>query len=306
MPLTRRQLLKIGVVGGASTALTGTAFAEDDPGAPRDAVGMLYDATLCIGCKSCVVACANANGLEPDTRVDPLHQAPVDLNSFTKNIIKLYTPAPGESGPYSFVKRQCMHCVDPFCVAACPFHALSKDPTTGVVSWTADKCIGCRYCQLACPFETPKFDWDAFNARIIKCEFCKERLAKDQEPACTFVCPKKAVIFGRRDLMLREARRRIKESPGKYFEDRVYGEKEGGGTQVLYLSAVDFNKLGLPNLSPNEHPSRWLRWQERIMKGFILPIGVYGVIVGFLKQNFREHDKELNEDQKKTGLIPQI
>ncbi len=65
-------------------------------------------------------------------------------------------------------------------------------------------------------------------------------------------------------LLLREAHRRIKESPGKYFENRVYGEKEGGGTQVLYLSAVDFNKLGLPKLSPDEHPSRWLRWQERV------------------------------------------
>ena len=306
MSLTRRQLLKIGVVGGTSAALTGTALAESDPAAPRDAVGMLYDATKCIGCKSCVVACANANGLSPDTRIDPLHQSPVDLNSFTKTIIKLYTPAAGESGPYSFVKRQCMHCVDPFCAAACPFHALSKDKATGVVTWNADKCIGCRYCQLACPFETPKFDWDAFNARIIKCELCKDRLDKGQEPACTFVCPKKAVIFGRRDLLLREARRRIGQSPGKYFENRVYGETEGGGTQVLYLAAVDYTKLGLPKLSADEHPSSWLRWQERIMKGFILPIGIYGAFVGFLKQNFREHDQELNEEQKKTGLLPQI
>ncbi|HTV64632.1 MAG TPA: hypothetical protein VMD98_03460, partial [Bryocella sp.] len=111
MALSRRDLLKMGVVGGASTALTGTAMAAEEPTAPRDAVGMLYDATLCVGCKSCVVACANANGLTPDTRLDPLHQAPVDLNAFTKNIIKLYTPAAGESGSYSFVKRQCMHCV---------------------------------------------------------------------------------------------------------------------------------------------------------------------------------------------------
>ncbi len=96
------------------------------PTPPRDAVGMLYDSTKCIGCKSCVVACADANGLQPDTRVDSLHQAPNDLNSFTKNIIKLYKPKEGEGGTFAFVKRQCMHCVDPFCVAACPFHALEK------------------------------------------------------------------------------------------------------------------------------------------------------------------------------------
>jgi formate dehydrogenase beta subunit len=304
MSLTRRQLLKIGVVGGTSAALTCGAVAEERPVAPRDAVGMLYDATKCIGCKSCVVACASANDLSPDTRVDPLHQSPNDLNSNTKNIIKLYKSPDGNS--YSFVKRQCMHCLDPFCVAACPFHALAKNPVTGVVGWEAEKCIGCRYCQVACPYEIPKFEWEAVNARIVKCEFCKERLAKDQEPACTFVCPTKAVIFGRRDVLLREAKKRISDKPGKYFEGRVYGEKEAGGTQVLYLASVGFDKLGLPSLSADEHPSRWLKWSELAQKYFLLPLGIYGVIVACLKQNFREHAVEMNEEQKKTGLIPQL
>jgi formate dehydrogenase beta subunit len=305
MSLTRRQLLQIGMVGGASAALGCSALAEEHPMAPPEAVGMLYDATKCIGCKSCVVACASENGLSPDTRVDPLHQSPNDLNSFTKNIIKLYTPADGQ-GPYSFVKRQCMHCLDPFCVAACPFHALEKDRSTGVVGWEAEKCIGCRYCQVACPYEIPKFEWDAVNARIVKCEFCKERLAKDEEPACTTVCPTQAVIFGRRDVLLKQAKKRITDTPSKYFDDRVYGEKEAGGTQVLYLSAVGFDKLGLPSLPADEHPSQWLKWSERVQKYFLLPIGIYGVIVGFLKQNFREHEEEMDEEQKKTGLIPQL
>jgi Fe-S-cluster-containing dehydrogenase component len=307
MSLTRRQLLKIGVMGGTASALTCSAAAEEHaPIAPRDAVSMLYDATKCIGCRSCVVACADANGLVPDTRVDSLHQAPNDLNSFTKNIIKLYKPKAGEGGTYSFVKRQCMHCLDPFCVAACPFHALEKDPVTGVVGWEASKCIGCRYCQLACPYQIPKFAWDDFNAKIVKCEFCRDRLAKGQEPACTFVCPTKAVTFGRRDVLLREAHKRVADKPGKYFQDRVYGEKEAGGTQVLYLSAVNFDLLGLPHLSPTEHPSRWLRWQERVQKYFLLPVGVYALIVHFMKQNFREHQSEMDEEQKKTGLIPQL
>jgi formate dehydrogenase beta subunit len=305
MSLTRRQLLQIGGVGAASAALGCSALAEEHPTAPPQAVGMLYDATKCIGCKSCVVACASENGLSPDTRVDPLHQSPVELNSFTKTIIKLYKPADGE-GPYSFVKRQCMHCLDPFCVAACPFHALQKDRSTGVVGWEAEKCIGCRYCQVACPYEIPKFEWEALNAKIVKCEFCRDRLAKDQDPACTTVCPTKAVIFGRRDVLLKQAKTRISNTPGKYFEDRVYGEKEAGGTQVLYLSAVGFDKLGLPSLPADEHPSQWLKWSERVQKYFILPIGIYGVIVGFLKQNFREHESEMDEEQKKTGLIPQL
>jgi len=309
MSVTRRDLLKIGTLGGAAVAVggaIGSPAQEHVPTPPRDAVGMLYDSTKCIGCKSCVVACADANALQPDTRVDSLHQAPNDLNSFTKDIIKLYKPKYGDGGSFAFVKRQCMHCVDPFCVAACPFHALEKNKTTGVVSWTPDKCIGCRYCQLACPYQIPKFDWDSFNAKIVKCEFCKERLAAGKEPACTYVCPPKAVIFGRRDVLLREAHRRIQDHPGKYFENRVYGEKEAGGTQVLYLSAVNFDYLGLPHLSPTEHPSNWLRWQERVLKFFALPVGIYVGMVTFLKQNFREHENEMDDEHKKTGLMPQL
>lgn len=303
MALTRRELFKIGVVGATSCALGATAMAEEPTAPPRDAIAMLYDSTKCIGCRSCVVACTQANNLLPDTSVDAIHQAPNDLNAHTKTIIKLYQ---GPKGEYAFVKRQCMHCVDPFCVAACPFHALEKDKVTGVVGWTAEKCIGCRYCQVACPYEVPKFEWDAFNAQIVKCEFCRHRLAKDQEPACTYVCPTHAVIYGRRDVLLKEAHQRISDHPGKYFENRVYGEKEAGGTQVLYLSAVDYHLLGLPNLAADEHPSRWMRWSERVQKYFILPAAIYGVIVAYMKQNFRDHAVEMNDEHKKTGLIPQI
>jgi len=308
MSLTRRDVLKLASMGGAAAAVGEAVISpaqEHIPTPPRDAVGMLYDSTKCIGCKSCVVACADANGLNPDTRVDHLHQAPNDLNSFTKNIIKLYKRK-GGSGQFAFVKRQCMHCVDPFCVSACPFHALEKDKVTGVVSWTAEKCIGCRYCQLACPYQIPKFDWDAFNAKIVKCEFCKERLAAGKEPACTFVCPPKAVIFGRRDVLLKEAHRRIEQHPDKYFESRVYGEKEAGGTQVLYLAGVNYDLLGLPHLSPDEHPSNWLRWQERVLKYFALPAAIYVGMVSFLRENFREHEAEMDEEHKKTGLMPQL
>jgi Fe-S-cluster-containing dehydrogenase component len=284
MSLSRRDLLKIGVVGGAACTLPAAMEAKEHAiTAPPNAVGMLYDSTKCIGCKSCVVACAQANDLAPDTTLDSLHQAPNDLNAHTKNIIKLYKGEGANPSEYAFVKRQCMHCLDPFCVAACPFHALEKDKQTGVVSWTSDRCIGCRYC-----------------------EFCGQRLEKNQEPACTYVCPTHAVIFGRRDVLLSEAQKRVKEHPDKYFENRVYGEKEAGGTQVLYLSHVAYSKLGLPTLPAGEHPERWMRWSELAQKWFLLPIALYVGIVGKLKENFREHEVEMNEEHKKTGLIPQI
>ena len=130
MAITRRDLLtniaKAGVPAAvavsACTVGAATLEAETIP-APSAAVGLLYDASICIGCKACVAACAEANETEPDTRSDLLHQAPNDLNDRTRNIIKLYKPADG--GATSFVKRQCMHCLDPACAAGCPFQALS-------------------------------------------------------------------------------------------------------------------------------------------------------------------------------------
>ena len=177
----------------------------------------------------------------------PLHQSPNDLNSFTKNIIKLYTP-PGGEGQYSFVKQQCMHCLDPFCVAACPFHALAKNPVNGVVGWDAEKCIGCRYCEIACPFHIPKFEWDRFQPEDREVRALPARLAKGSgaglhlrvPDACGDLRPAGETAYA-------EAKQRIAESPDKYFENRVYGEKEAGGTQVLYLSAVAFEELGLPD-----------------------------------------------------------
>jgi len=144
--ITRRELITtIAKTGGtaavAVTVGTQALHAETVP-IPSAAVGLLYDATICIGCKACVAACAEANDTPPDTRVDGLHQSPTDLNELTRNVIKLYKPTDGT--PASFVKRQCMHCLDPACAAGCPFQALSKDPQSGIVTWTADKCIGCR------------------------------------------------------------------------------------------------------------------------------------------------------------------
>src|SRR5579872_1421893 len=272
MELNRRDLLKKITTGTAAvaaggavsaTALGGIVHAEEPAQAPAEAVGLLYDATRCIGCQSCVVACTKANGLEPDNRRDPLHQAPTDLNSRTKTIIKLYKPAKaGEE--FSFVKQQCMHCVDPACVSACMFGGLKKDAKSGVVSWNGKLCVGCRYCEVACPFSVPKFRWEGYNPEIVKCEFCKDRLAKGEEPACTAVCPKKAVIFGSRAELLKEAKLRIAKNPGKYYQDRVFGEKEGGGTQVLYLSHVAFDKIGLPQLSDESVPHQYLKWQKRL------------------------------------------
>lgn len=302
--VSRRSLLRGAVLSAPLAALPRDAGAsEEHEGPVPDAVGLLYDATRCIGCQACVVACADTNGLEPDTRLSGgIWQMPLDLSSRTKNVIKLFDDGQGET---SFVKRQCMHCVDPSCVAACPFEALHKTEK-GIVAWNGSACIGCRYCEVACPFEIPKFEWDRQNPKIVKCELCKDqRLAKGEEPACTAVCPTDAVVFGPRKDLLSDAHRRIDEKPERYFERRVYGEHEAGGTQVLYLAHVPFERLGLPKLAPDARPARELRFQKMLYRWLLFPMVLYGMIAMVVKRRWREHDREVKELEAE-GLKEQL
>jgi Fe-S-cluster-containing dehydrogenase component len=201
-----------------------------------------------------------------------LYQAPVDLSARAKTVIKLYHDA----GVQSYMKAQCMHCVDPACASACMLGALQKREF-GVVTYEADYCIGCRYCEVACPFNVPKFEFEKAAPKIVKCELCKERLASGQEPACTEVCPRKAVVFGRRSELLKEAKRRIAESPGRYVA-RVYGETDAGGTQVLYLSQVPFDKLGLPALGDEPAPQLARTIQHGVYRDFVAPAALYAAL----------------------------
>ena len=273
MGITRRAAICGFLTAGATAAGVVSTNAAVLPVPPADAVGLLYDTTLCIGCKACVVACQDANDLPRDpTGIDARYDAPVDLNYRAKNVIKLYH----DGDRRSFVKVQCMHCVDPACVAACMLGALKKREF-GIVSYDVDYCVGCRYCEVACPYGVPKFQWASAAPRIVKCELCRHRLAKGQEPACTEVCPRKAVIFGKRADLLQEAKRRLAESPDRYVP-KIYGETDGGGTQVLYLSHVPFDKLGFPALGDAPAADLARSVQHGVYKGFIAPLALYGAL----------------------------
>jgi Fe-S-cluster-containing dehydrogenase component len=316
MPLDRRVLLKSLALGGvAATAGAAPAVARGRKMAPPSAMGMLYDATMCIGCKACVVACKQAN----DMPVDPgpwgesnLYDAPVDLDGKTKNIIKLYR----EGEKTSYVKQQCMHCIDPACAAACMLRSLHKDEVTGVVAYDPAYCVGCRYCQLACPFNVPKFEFSKAAPKIVKCELCRHRVKdaaakdtdgftrypKDQGPACCEVCPREAVIYGTRDELLAEAKRRIAAFPGRYFEDRVYGEFDAGGTQVLYLAHVPFDKLGLPKIGNEPVSQTAYAVQEGIYYNlpFLAPVGLYAVLAAVAYRNRRAEAVGTGEKEPKS------
>jgi Fe-S-cluster-containing dehydrogenase component len=285
MALDRRSLLK-GLVG-AGTAVAGgqagLARAAVRAAPPKDAAGLLYDSTLCIGCKACVEACREANGLEPDTAYfqGALYQAPVDLSARAKTVIKLYR----EGERSAFMKAQCMHCVDPACTGACMLGALKKREK-GIVSYDASLCIGCRYCQMACPFGVPKFEWAKAAPKIVKCELCRHRLAEGKLPACVEVCPRGAVIYGTRADLLAEAKRRLAAQPDRYVP-KVYGEHDGGGTQCLYLAAVPFEKLGLPDLGTEPVSSVARTVQHGIYKGFVAPVALYAALAAVLVRNRR-------------------
>ena len=273
--------------------------------AEPEALGLLYDSTRCVGCGACAAACKESNGL-------PWDGEPRELDCTTKNVVKTrHLRQPSAAGAdTAFVKRQCMHCVDPSCVSACMLGALHKlgnskrvagEPHgTGIVAWDADLCLGCRYCQIACAFSIPKFEWQATNPRIVKCELCRHRADPAQRgpravanPACAEVCPAEAVMFGRRADLLAEAWRRISAEPDRYAS-RVYGESDGGGTQVLYLAAagVSFQDLGLPEL-PSQSPASLSETVSHTpyLHG-LTPIALYAAAAAILVRNRKRGDDE--------------
>jgi ferredoxin len=133
----------------------------------------------------------------------------------------------------------CMHCQDPACASACLVGALKKT-ALGPVTYDASKCIGCRYCLVACPFSVPRYEWTKLVPFVKKCDMCGARQAQGQAPACVEACPVGASIVGWRDEILEEAERRIL-GDSKYVK-HIYGSEEAGGTSVFFISDVPFEK----------------------------------------------------------------
>jgi formate dehydrogenase iron-sulfur subunit len=252
MKLTRRTFFKItGAAGAAGLAARPTAAhaaaASRDVGAGMPAV--LIDTTMCIGCRACEAACSEANGLpEPAHAGDPdVFQIRRKTETDTYTVVNRFE-ARGDH-PERFVKTQCMHCVDPGCASACPARALEKTPE-GPVVYHGERCLGCRYCMVACPFDVPKYEYHRAAPYVRKCEFCAERQAAGLEPACTSVCPSGALQFGKRGALIEEARMRIYQNPGTY-EKHIYGELEAGGTAFLYISDRPLDEIGLNTSVPH-------------------------------------------------------
>jgi Fe-S-cluster-containing dehydrogenase component len=198
---------------------------------------MLNDTTRCIGCQACEVACAEQSGFPlSDTKPE------IDTQRSTSTEALSVVNAHATDKGIIFAKTQCMHCDQPACVSACLVNAMYKTDE-GPVIWKEDKCMGCRYCMVACPFDIPKFEYGSLNPKIQKCVMCFERLGEGQIPACAEACPQEAILFGKREELIDIARKRISDNPTEYVR-HIYGEHEVGGTNVLYLAGVPFDQLG--------------------------------------------------------------
>ncbi len=272
MSINRRNFLKVSAItAGTLIGSPKKVSASEGKDNFSHTYSMLNDSTKCIGCRACQSACKDSKGFEK-TGEDARYDMPLDLNAKNHTLIKLYQ----KDNEKSFVKLQCMHCNDPACVSACPVSALIKQ-VNGVVTYDKDKCIGCRYCMIACPFDVPTFEYDKALPEIMKCDFCKDLLAEGKPTECARVCPTGAIVFGKREEMLKEAKRRIDAEPDKYI-NHIYGEKEGGGTSVIYLSSVPFEKLGLQTLDTDAVPDMAEGIQHGIFKYFIPPVALYGAL----------------------------
>jgi formate dehydrogenase iron-sulfur subunit len=251
MQVNRRDFIKF---LGAGTAIAGIGAQIAPPAlderaavpAAKSAVSVLIDLSRCIGCRSCQAACKKKNGLPQDD--------PVGLSATTLTFVEFHNTSNDPTKPLiKPIKRQCMNCVDPACVSACTVGALQKQPN-GPVTYDSNRCIGCRYCMYACPFGIPTFEWRNQLALIKKCDNCADLVAAGQQPACVQACPAKALQFGKREEMLAIAKERISDPKANYVKE-IYGEDEVGGTSMMYLSALPFERYGLrnmPEVSPAE------------------------------------------------------
>jgi Fe-S-cluster-containing dehydrogenase component len=253
--LSRRGFLSLSMLTGASAlgaASAPEASIDKFKGWPKS-FGMLTDLSACVGCRSCERACNETYNM-------PKPDKPYEDGSVFKERRwpdgKTYTvvnrfDGVGRSKRTAYRKVQCNHCLEPACATACPIHAYEKTPE-GSVMYDEDLCFGCRYCVIACPFNIPGYDYDsAFEPKIVKCIMCYPRLKENKMPACAEACPSGAITFGRRDDLIKLAKKKIADNPDKYI-NHIYGEYEVGGTSWLYISDVPFEDLGFPTNIPDK------------------------------------------------------
>lgn len=277
MDIDRRSFFKtLGVAGMTLAAGSGNETNAMDPD-KIEFRGVLYDSTRCAGCQQCELTCAEAHGFPAPEGVP--ESGKIRTTSETqRTVINAYATANGDI----YTKTQCMHCNEPACAAACLTRAMYKTKE-GPVIWRGDKCMGCRYCMVSCPFDIPKFEYHSANPKIQKCDMCYDRQQEGKVPACVETCPAEALKFGTRRELLTEARKRINDNPESYV-DSIYGETVAGGTGFMYVGPVPFNEVGLrTDLQNSSYPA--------LSKGFLYSVPAVFVLLPSLLLGIHEATK---------------
>jgi len=282
---------------GAASAPASASVSKE----AADGYGVLVDTTQCIGCRKCEWACAKANQ-NTDKPVEAYEDTSVfegkrrmKTDAFT--VVNRFENGGGPDGKSIFVKSQCMHCLHPACASACIVGALRKQDN-GAVTYDAWKCLGCRYCMVACPFQTIAYEYDnAFTPEVTKCTFCFERIKDEgKAPACVEMCPPMCLTFAKRSELVGLAHEKIASKPDVYV-DHVYGEHEVGGTSWMYLTAKPATELGMLELGDKAPPQITETIQHSVFKYGIPPLLLYGLL-GAAMKSFRGEDthSEKGED----------
>jgi len=235
-------------------------------------MSILTDVTKCIGCDKCVEACREHNDLPPDKPWRWLR----DITDLSTSRWTTVTWMKSDQGA-RFVRRHCRHCLEPACVEACIVGALTKTPE-GPVIYDRDICIGCRYCMIACPFEIPRYSWEDTVPYVQKCDLCYER-----------------------EELLEEARRRLAAEPQKYVQ-RIWGEREVGGTSVLHISDVDIRltDLDAPISDETPMPHRTFKVLQHMPTVFVQMAVVMGGIFWVIERRERLASERAEQAHKET------
>lgn len=257
---------------------------------------ILIDVTKCTGCERCVAACKESHEIGPEIPARKLSRDRLSSRRLS-TVISL--------ADHHFAKKQCVHCLEPGCVGACPVHAIEKTQE-GPVVYDPQRCMGCRYCMIACPLNIPRYEWEKPLPYMKKCDMCFERLRKGRLPACVEACRYEACVFGERGAVLREARRRIAAEPHKYLR-HIYGERELGGTSVLYITDVPLDALGWPKVV-GERPMSSYTW-PLISKTPWVALAVGGLLVGtyaVIQRRMRLQAQNATDEETEQAVTTEV
>jgi len=209
---------------------------------------ILYDSSKCSACKGCQVQCKQWNNMPSSLAKNEYeytgsYQSMSDLNGDTRLLIEFREKEAPGGVEWAFSRRACFHCTEPSCMEVCPVGAITK-LENGTVKLDATKCVGCKYCTAACPFEVPKYraNFGVSN----KCTLCDDRTAKGLEPACVKTCPAGAMTFGPRTDMVAAGKARVDAlKTAGFTKAELYGETEMGGMHSLFVAKYGFEAHGL-------------------------------------------------------------